>query len=81
MSEKVRFSLASNDFQDSTISKIVFNVTSLTFTPFEAGTRAHFDANIQIFAIAPVPEPGMLLSGMAMITMTAFSRPRRRKAV
>jgi hypothetical protein len=78
--EKERFNLAANDFAGYTISKIVFNLSSLTFVASGTGTRATFDANVQVFTLTPMPEPGMLLGGIAMVAMTGLCRPRRSKS-
>ncbi len=78
VSEQERFALATPDFAGYQISRIVLNVDSLAFAPSGGGTAATFDANVQIFATSPVPEPGTLLTGMAMIGITGLTRRRRR---
>ncbi|MDB6171078.1 MAG: hypothetical protein JWL59_389 [Chthoniobacteraceae bacterium] len=74
-----------NDFAGNTISRIVLNVKTITFTPNgpnppngSFGTNSSFNASLDVYGLVPIPEPGMLLSGLAMVTMTGLCRPRRR---
>ncbi|MDB6151556.1 MAG: hypothetical protein JWL90_9 [Chthoniobacteraceae bacterium] len=79
--ERERFNIlgGANDFAGNTISRIVLNVKSITFTPNGAGgTNSTFNASLDVYGLVPIPEPGMLLSGLAMVTMTGLCRPRRR---